>query len=106
MQWAGRLPARASRQRIGFERRPGVEERGLADLGGDNLGRSMQDAAASRQAFASEDEGAIRLLRTSGSIAILFLIAYLICDLGGNLSSSSILAFYHWLSISMALLFF
>lgn len=72
---------------------------------GDNLGRNMHDSAASG-AFASEDEAAIQLLRTSGSIAIFFLIAYMVYDLGGDLSSSSMLAFYHWLSISMALLFF
>jgi len=65
----------------------------------------MHDSAASG-AFASEDEAAIQLLRTSGSIAIFFLIAYMVYDLGGDLSSSSMLAFYHWLSISMALLFF
>ncbi len=82
------------------------KKRGFPDLRGDNLGRRMQGSAASSGAFASEDEAAIRVLRTSGSIAIFFLVTYLINDLDGDLSSSSILAFYHWVTISAALLFF
>ncbi len=74
-------------------------KRGRLDLRRDNLGTAGHQ-------FASEDVAAIRVLRTSGSIAVFFLVAYLVYDLWGNLSSSSVVAFYHWLTISAAFLFF
>lgn len=59
-----------------------------------------------RAAVLDDDEAAIRVLRTGGSIAILFLLAYLAYDLRGSGGKISAMAVYHWITVAAALLFF
>lgn len=73
---------------------------------GDNPGPSVGDSAADQPACAREEQAAIRAVRTSGLIALVFLVIYLIYDLDGDLSSPSRLAFYHWITILAAFVFF
>lgn len=56
--------------------------------------------------LARDDDDPIAVLRTSGSIAIIFLTAYFVYDVRGKVDASSIVALYHWISISAAMLFF
>lgn len=59
-----------------------------------------------KRQIARDDDNPIEVLRTSGSIAIIFLVAYFVYDVRGKVDASSIVALYHWISISAALLFF
>lgn len=62
--------------------------------------------AWSREAALDDDALAIQVLRTAGSIAILFLLAYLAYDLHRSGGRFTLAALYHWVTIAAVLLFF
>jgi signal transduction histidine kinase len=54
----------------------------------------------------SNDESAVQVLRAGSSIAILFLVVYLIDDLWSHRSGSLATVIFHWVTVIAALLFF
>ncbi len=62
--------------------------------------------AWAREAAIDDDTLAIQVLRTGGSIAILFLLAYLAYDLHLSRGRFTLAALYHWVTIVAVLLFF
>lgn len=62
--------------------------------------------AWAREAATDDDTLAIQVLRTGGSIGILFLLAYLAYDLHLSGGRFTLAALYHWVTIAAVLLFF